>query len=51
MFYVLLGTKKYKSPRHTESPDNSDMLHMFNNSTYSDFRTAHKHVLIPSHII
>ena len=24
---------------------------MFNNNIYSDFRTAHKHALIPSYII
>ena len=27
------------------------MSHMFNNTTYSDFRTAHKHILIPTYII
>ena len=38
-------------PRETKSLDNSNMLHMFNNNTYTDFRTAYKHVLIPSYII
>ena len=32
-------------------PDNSNVLHMFNNNTYTDFRTDHKHFLIPSYII
>ena len=27
------------------------MLHMFHNNTYTDFRTAYKHVLIPSYFI
>ena len=40
-----------ESPRQTKTPDNSNMLHMFNNNTYTDFRTAHKHVLIPSYVI
>ena len=35
----------------TKSPDNSNVLHMFNNNTYTDFRTAYKHVLIPSYVI
>ena len=26
------------------------MLHIFNNNTYNDFRTAYKHVLIPSYV-
>ena len=38
-------------PRQTKSPDNSYVLHTFNNNTYTDFRTAYKHVLIPSYII
>ena len=27
------------------------MLNMFNNNTYTDFRTANKHILIPSYVI
>ena len=38
-------------PRQTKSPDDSNMLHMFNNSTYTDFKTVYKHFLIPSYII
>ena len=38
-------------PRQTKSPDISNMLHMFNNNTYTDFRTAYKQVLIPSYVI
>lgn len=34
-----------------KGPDNPIMLHMFNNNPYADFRTANKHVLIPSYII
>ena len=34
-----------------KSPGNSNMLHIFNNNTYTDFRTANKHVLIPSYVI
>ena len=37
-------------PRQTKSPDNSNILHMFNNNTYTDFRTEYKHILIPSYI-
>ena len=48
IFFVPPGTeKRNKSPRQTKSPDNSSMLHMFNNKIYTDFRTAYKHVLIP----
>ena len=32
--------------RQTNSPDNSNMSHMFNNYTYTDFRTGCKYVLI-----
>ena len=46
----LPGYEK-SSPKQTKSPDNSNMLHMFNNNTYTDFRTASKHVLIPSYVI
>ena len=37
--------------RQTTSPDNSNMLHMFNNNIYTDFGTVYKHVLIPSYVI
>ena len=26
-------------------------MHMFNNNTYTDFRTVYKHFLIPSYVI
>ena len=39
------------SPRQAKSPDNSNILHMFNNNTYTDFRTAYKHILIPNYVI
>ena len=38
-------------PRQTKLPDNSNVLHMFNNNTFTDFRTAYKYVLIPSYVI
>ena len=38
-------------PRHTKSPDHSNMFHLFHNNTYSDFRRVYKHVLISSYII
>ena len=50
IFSVLPGTEKYnKSPRQTKSPDNSNILCMFNNNIDSDFKTAYKHILIPSY--
>ena len=39
------------SARQTKSPDNSNMLHIFNNYTYTDFRTANKRILIPNYVI
>ena len=39
------------SPRQTKSPDNSNMLHMFNVNTYIDLRTAYKHVTMPGEVI
>ena len=52
IFSVPQALKNLKSlPRQTESPNNSNVLHMFNNNTYTDFRTAYRHVLIPSYII
>ena len=51
-FFVPQALKNLISPpRETKSLDNSNMLHMFNNNTYTDFRTAYKHVLIPSYIV
>ena len=45
-FFCPSGTEKLnKSPRQTKSPDDS------NNNTYTDFKIAYKHVLIPSYII
>ena len=37
--------------RQAKIPDNCNVLYMFNNNTYTDFRTAYKHVLIPSYVI
>ena len=34
--------------RQTKSPDKYNMLHMFYSDTYAGFRTANKHVSIPS---
>ena len=53
IFFVPQALKNVISlpPRQTKSPDNSNVLHMFNKNTYTDFRTAYKHVLIPSYII
>ena len=46
---VLAGTGKViKSTEADKSPDNSNVLHVFNNNTYTNFRNAHKHILIPS---
>ena len=36
-------------PRQAKSPNNSNMLYMFNNNTYTDFRRAYNHVLITFH--
>ena len=35
-------------PRQTTKPDNPNILHVLNCNIYTDFRTACKHVLIPS---
>ena len=37
--------------RQTNSSDNSNMLRRLNRNTYTDFGTAHKHVLILNYII
>ena len=34
-----------------QSLDNSNMLQILKNNTYTDYRTAYKHVLIPSYVI
>ena len=41
-----LKNKKRKSPQadYNASSDNSNLLHIFNNNIYTDFRTAYKHV-------
>ena len=52
IFSVPQALKNLKSLlRQTKSPNNSNVLHMFNNNTYTDFRTAYRHVLIPNYII
>ena len=38
------------SPRQTKSPDNFNILHMFNNTIYTKSRTACKHVLSFSYV-
>ena len=38
-------------PRQTKILNNSNILHMFNNHTYTDFRATYKHILIPSYIV
>ena len=40
-----------EGPRKIKRSDNSNMLHIFNNNTYTDFRTANKRVLIPFYVI
>ena len=37
--------------KQTKDPNNSILLLIFNNNTYIDFRTAYRHVLIPSYFI
>ena len=32
--------------RQTKSPDNFNTLNVFNNNTYTNFKTANKHMLI-----
>ena len=43
--------KSVKSPEADKSLDNSNVLHVFNNNAYADFRTAYKHVLTPTYVI
>ena len=44
--------KNLVSPhKHTKQPDNYNVLPMFNNKTYTDFKTAYKHVLIPNYVV
>ena len=40
-----------KSQQADKKPCNPNMFHMFNNNSYTDFRTAYKHMLIPSNVI
>ena len=48
----LQALKNLSPPRKTKSLDNSNMLlHMLNNDTYTDIRTAYKHPLIPNSTI
>ena len=52
---IFLSSKALKSlkspPRQAENPDTSSMLYIFSNNTFTDFRAAYKHVLIPSYVI
>ena len=49
---VSPGTEKlFKSHGETKSPTNSNMLHIFNDNTYTASEEPKKHVLIPSYII
>ena len=32
-------------PGHTNSPNNSNTMNMFNNNTYANFKTAYKHII------
>ena len=41
---------KSPPPKQTKSPENSNMLHMFNNNIYTDIKTAYKHDLLRSHL-
>ena len=50
-FFCPPGTEKLSPSRLTKRPDNSNMLNMFNNNTCTVFRTAYKHVVIPSCVI
>ena len=43
-------TQQIPPSRQKKSPDNWNMLHMFNNNTYLDFRIANKHVLVPIYV-
>ena len=38
-------------PSQTKDHDNSNILHMFNNNSYTDFTTLYKHILIPGYVI
>ena len=50
---VPQALKNLTSPlRQTKSPDNYyNVLHIFNNNTYTGFRTTYKHVSIPNYVI
>ena len=48
-FLFLQALKNVISPlRQSKSPDSNNVLLMFNNNSYADFRTAYTHVLILS---
>ena len=53
IFLIFLQALKNLTspPRQTKSPDNSNIMHLFNNNIYTDFRTATKQALIPSYVI
>ena len=49
IFQCLQALKNVTSLlRQSKSPDNNNVLLMFNNNSYADFRTAYTHVLILS---
>ena len=46
-FFWAPGTEEInKSPQADIKPDNSNVLYMFNNNTYTDFRVAYRRALI-----
>ena len=52
IFCLPQALKKWTSPpRLTKEPANSKMFFMFNDNIYAEFRTAYKHILIPSYVI
>ena len=51
IFLSPQALKNLKIPSDRQSPDHSNMLHLFNNYMYTDFTTAYKYFLIPSYLI
>ena len=53
IFSVPKGTEQINKSSKLDKiiHDNFNILHMFNYRTCTDFRTANKHVLIPSYVI
>ena len=52
IFLVPLALKNLTNPpTQTKSPDNSNIFYIFSNNTDTSFRTAYKHILIPSYVI